>query len=217
MIEFDEATHTYKVDGVAKPSVTTILKDVGLFPDFYGTAEEREYYMQRGTMVHLAVQNMAEWILSCDQAVKVPDGKIRSTMMNYISKQDSRIEGYLWSFIKFLDSQWYPKVMASEKKVFSKAYNYCGTIDMSADVMLAGYFCEAVIDFKCGQPEPEYAYQLGAYALAEYPENYSAKVRLGVYLDKEGKLPKVKQYGEASDFQVFQSARYIYSKQRGKS
>ena len=57
-------------------------------------------------------------------------------------------------------------VFNTELPVYSPSQDYCGTIDLVADITLEGKEYRGIIDFKCGQPEPEYAYQLAAYALA---------------------------------------------------
>jgi hypothetical protein len=61
MITFNPDTHTYKVDGVVKKSVTQTLSDVGIV-DYRGVDE---YYMDRGTRVHQActlhAQGFLDW------------------------------------------------------------------------------------------------------------------------------------------------------------
>lgn len=50
---FDEATHTYYVDGYIKPSVTFLLAKHGITPSFAGVNRELlAYKAQRGTLVH---------------------------------------------------------------------------------------------------------------------------------------------------------------------
>jgi hypothetical protein len=51
--QFDEGPHRYTVDGVEQRSVTTILKDLGLYPMY---SEDTMYYRDRGTAVHTATE-----------------------------------------------------------------------------------------------------------------------------------------------------------------
>jgi len=202
MIEFDEEKHEYKVDGKVKPSVTTILKETGVWPDFWGNDEDREFYMQRGRMVHLAIHH----IVKAKQGVVIHD---------YVLRQDKRIQGYLNSFLNWYnDPNWKVNAEHSEKKVYNKPNDYCGTIDMIADVNFREERQEkAIIDFKCGVPAYEYAYQLAGYEMCVEPVAFGKRLRIGVYLNKDGKPPKVCPYLDITDFQVFRACRYVYSKQ----
>jgi len=214
-IDFDEISHTYTVDGKDKPSVTQILKAVGLFPDFWGNDEDLAWYMRRGSMVHKGVEHILEWMIDSEESVT--HEKAVSTINHYIEAQDEEIQGYLRSFRDFIfekTMEVYP--IATERKVYTQKYDFCGTIDMTANIYCLGkVWAEAVIDFKCGQPEPEYAFQTAGYVLGMGDPLNSQRLRLGVYLDKNGKKARVCSYTKSSDMQVFQAARYVYSKQRG--
>ena len=214
-IDFDEISHTYTVDGKDKPSVTRILKAVGLFPDFWGNDEDLAWYMRRGSMVHKGVEHILEWMIDSEESVT--HEKAVSTINHYIEAQDEEIQGYLRSFRDFIfekTMEVYP--IATERKVYTQKYDFCGTIDMTANIYCLGkVWAEAVIDFKCGQPEPEYAFQTAGYVLGMGDPLNSQRLRLGVYLDKNGKKARVCPYTKSSDMQVFQAARYVYSKQRG--
>jgi hypothetical protein len=45
------------------------------------------------------------------------------------------------------------------------------------------------------------------------PIEFGTRLRLGVYLNKDGKPPRVCPYLDETDFQVFRACRYVYSKQ----
>jgi len=98
-IDFDEISHTYTVDGKDKPSVTQILKAVGLFPDFWGNDEDLAWYMRRGSMVHKGVEHILEWMIDSEESVT--HEKAVSTINHYIEAQDEEIQGYLRSFRDF--------------------------------------------------------------------------------------------------------------------
>ena len=217
-IDFDEVSHTYTVDGKDKPSVTQILKAVGLFPDFWGKDEDLAWYMRRGSMVHKGVEHILEWMIANNILRPMTEqAKIDTTINHYIEAQDEEIQGYLRSFRDFLfDETMKVHPIATEKKVYSQKHDFCGTIDMTANIYCLGkVWADAVIDFKCGQPEPEYAFQTAGYVLGLGDPLNSQRLRLGVYLDKNGKKARVCPYTKSSDMQVFQAARYVYSKQRG--
>jgi len=48
------------------------------------------------------------------------------------------------------------------------------------------------------------------------PVAFGKRLRIGVYLDKDGKPPKVCPYLDITDFQVFRACRYVYSKQSAR-
>lgn len=69
MIEFVEENHEYKVDGVVKPSVTQILKDLGITEDY---GDLSPFYANRGTAVHhfctILAQGFLDWDTVADDA-----------------------------------------------------------------------------------------------------------------------------------------------------
>ena len=107
MIELDEATHTYKVDGVVCPSVTSIMSAMGLVKYF----NRDEFYLARGQAVHLATAMMDMNILD-EESV------------------DERIEGYVSAYRRFrdetnIDACW----KHTEERLHHPTYRYCGTPD----------------------------------------------------------------------------------------
>lgn len=60
-VEFDEATHTYRVNGVVLPSVTTVMKP--LSSSFYEAVDAGTLSnaADRGTAVHQAIENFLEY------------------------------------------------------------------------------------------------------------------------------------------------------------
>jgi hypothetical protein len=55
-LHFDAAAHTYSVNGVVKPNVTSILEDVGIVDYSAVPAQNRELGLARGRVVHLITQ-----------------------------------------------------------------------------------------------------------------------------------------------------------------
>jgi hypothetical protein len=55
-LEFDAATHTYRLDGELVPSVTTVLKSVGLVEYSHIPQDVLQAAAHRGTAVHYALE-----------------------------------------------------------------------------------------------------------------------------------------------------------------
>ncbi len=109
-LEFDQSTHTYKLDGVKIPSVTEILNE--LVPIQYKAGD---WYLQRGRAVHACAAMIA-----------------RGELFNY----DDRIAGQVKAIQKFFDEV-KPEILQVEHKVYSKTYRYAGTNDLLCKI---GYF-----------------------------------------------------------------------------
>lgn len=105
MLEFDPINHIYKYNGRVIPSVTGILKGVGIIDDrFYN-----EEACKRGSKVHLATQLLDEDDLDEDSI-------------------DDDIRPYLDAWKKFkYDTGFIPDKI--EAQVMSEAYYYAGTLD----------------------------------------------------------------------------------------
>ncbi len=131
--------HRYFVDGRRVPGVSEIMKDCGLtnYPDTPEVAAAAE----RGTNVHLACQYYDDNTLDED-----------TVLDEYIP--------YLNQWKKFRTEN--PGVIvASEIKLYSKIWNFAGTIDRV--IGLAGKFY--LRDIKTGSETPAIAVQLAAYEI----------------------------------------------------
>ena len=213
MIEFDTEKHEYKVEGKVKPSVTQILRGVNLSPRFDGISDvDMTWYMDRGTMVHKAMHHICDWTIKNRDKLAPPEAS--QILREYISSQDEVIRGYINSAMTFLGHALIePEIRQTELPVYSESQDFCGTIDLIADVEFDGVeHKNAIIDFKCGQPNYVNAFQLAGYAMAFDPTDYRDRLRFGVYLDKKGREAKICPYKDIGDFQVFKSARYLYGK-----
>jgi hypothetical protein len=136
---FDPKTHTYRIDGQVVPSVTQILKDVGLI----NTRFYDDYGADRGSKVHLAVHYYDMGELDEDTL-------------------DPALVPYLDGWKKFLkDTGW--KVERSEDPIWHQSLLYAGTFDK---VMRMSDKEKAVVDVKSGAVEPAVRIQLSAYAEA---------------------------------------------------
>lgn len=111
-LEFDQASHIYKLDGKIIPSVTQILGE--LVPIQY---KPNDWYLKRGRAVHACAAMIA-----------------RGELFNY----DDRIKGQVHAIQKFFDEV-RPEILAVEKMVYSKPYRYAGTLDLY--VKIGTKFC----------------------------------------------------------------------------
>lgn len=106
MNTFDATTHTYKIDGVAVPSVTQVLSD--LIPGWQAS----EWYLQRGTAVHACCAMIARGVAFT---------------------HDPAIDGQVMACRRFFQEV-KPYVVHTELQVFSKKYGFAGTFDLECAV-----------------------------------------------------------------------------------
>ena len=105
MLQMDEATHTYAIDGERIPSVTQVLSDLlprSHYPD--------EWYLQRGSAVHACAAMIAQGL-----------------EFDY----DPRIEPQVRSIRQFF-AEMQPEVLTAEHAVHSRKHGYAGTLDLLA-------------------------------------------------------------------------------------
>ena len=140
-VEFDETTHTYRIDGKVWPSVTQILQDLGFMSDFYAAGSST-----RGKDVHLITRLYEE-------------GRLDWTRI------DEAYVGYLDAWISFLRKEpW--ETEKCEVITSHQLLGYAGTIDRMGN--WKAY--KAILDIKSGVPENWHALQLIGYALTKQYE-----------------------------------------------
>jgi hypothetical protein len=136
MLEFNPETHEYFFNGRKVPSVTGILKEVGLIDGEWFTDEARE----RGKAVHAATE-----LLDLDDLD--------------LDSLHPKIEPYVRAYQKFKnDTGFKPELI--EHRVFNNEYNYAGTLDRT------GFFPdgdEVILDIKSGPISGWAALQISAY------------------------------------------------------
>ncbi len=132
-VHFDEATHTYKVDGKVVPSVTQILKSAGLVEDRWFNEAARD----RGRIVAVAIE-----LHSKNNLQYVPDG----------------YQGYVDAWEKFLaETDFVPREV--EQPRYHAVLGYAGTPDTEGDL----WDLPTTIDVKTGCDAPHYPIQTSAY------------------------------------------------------
>jgi hypothetical protein len=155
-VDFDEATHTYAVAGRVLPSVTQILKAVGIIDDSYYAPGSDE----RGTAIHLACQLDDEGDLD------------ESTL-------DPAIRPYLNAWREFRATLDNHDLMRIEQRLADPVLGFAGTIDR---IVPFNAIRAEIIDIKSGAPEPWHAIQLAAYQLLAK----TTGKRTAVYLSADG-------------------------------
>jgi len=144
---FDELTHTYKIKDRAVPSVTQVIK--GLFGQYQ--RKDAQWFMERGSAVHLAIHLMVTGKLDWDTV-------------------DPQITGYLNAFQNFLVETKYQPFM-SEIRMYDKKLMFAGTADM---VLLDDHDELVLADFK-STITPVADLQLGGYSYL-WHETHSQKI-----------------------------------------
>lgn len=139
-LAFDEAAHRYTLDGHELPSVTTVMRAVGLIT-FEGIPERvLEAARARGTRCHKAAQYLTEGTLDWDTV-------------------DIAERGYVEAYARFLeDATFVP--LAQEQRLWHPVFRYAGTTDAIGE----WHGSPAVLDLKTGDPALVCAHvQLAAY------------------------------------------------------
>lgn len=212
-IIFDEATHTYLVDGEEVPSVTTILQPLTSRAYSAVNPSVLEYARNRGTAVH--------------EALEMYDLGIEPEVY-------PEIEGFIRAYLEW--SQIYqPNWIGVEQIVYNQRSGYIGTLDR------IGYLNGtelAIVDIKTSQPTKEalvsVCCQTFAYAYAYTNEDYITGrhrniKRYGLFLKADGsyRFQSCEEYEDKYGFvgdDVFMSllcdykmiTRILETKARGK-
>jgi hypothetical protein len=177
--EFDEASHTYRLEGIILPSITQVLGAVGItHDDFYDEASR-----VRGTAVHRAC-----WFLTENDL----DWKTVSP----------GIEPYVRAYERFLKESgfkaiWCEKAMAHPHLQFAGTPDLYGTWD--------GKDKPIVLDIKTGEPGAGAKAQTAAQAILCRDNGFPVTGRGALRLTKEGTY-KVIPYDDPEDEAAFMCA-----------
>lgn len=189
-LTFDDASHTYRLDGQVLPSVTQVLRDNGLGGDFSHVSPAiLEHARQRGTAVHAAAHYLDEGDL--DESTVAPE--IRPFLDAWQAfKAERRVE-----------------LLALEQRVACPVYRVAGTIDRVARV--PGLRGAILIDLKTNTPHGA-AYQLAGYKLLA--QHLKPLIGSGFFVDRwavelhpERTVPyTIHEYRNSRDRDVFLAA-----------
>jgi len=171
--QFDVIEHRYTVDGRVVPSVTQILKAVGLIDYSFIPQAVLLEAARRGRLVHQALEYMDRDELD-EESV------------------DPQLAGYITACRRFYRESGFV-VADIEKRVYNRLYGYAGTLDRTG-------FLErtpAVLDLKTGLVLPGHALQLVGYAnCLPQPRRFR---RIALQLNDDGTY-RVHEY-PAADFE----------------
>ena len=173
LLDYDDAAHSYKVEGIKVPSVTRVVD--GCFPkhlvDWALSIGEEEYHrvideaLEIGNYTH-------EWI---ERYIDEGD--------NYFGMDEPGNNNSIEAFLKW-EEEFKPEWIYSEDKIYCDKYKYAGTVDAVAKIN--GRVC--VIDFKTSKKiYKPYHLQVAAYAQAIKRIDGLKRWPLGIILrlDKE--------------------------------
>lgn len=188
-LDFDADTHVYSVSGVRFPSVTQVLKDVGLID----TSQPwyTDWHRDRGAMAHRMLE-------------------LHDTNELETNGLDEQLMPYLQGWRRFLEES-QAEVVAVERRLHSLAYRYAGTIDR---VLLFHEQPEVdvICDIKLGQPERWHAIQTAAYALLWTQGEKAPKAvkRCCVYLGDDARY-RLDMHHCINDRQTWVACLHVYN------
>ena len=161
-LTFEEASHTYRLDGLIIPSVTTLMKP--LSEAYYGGIDAKVLgrAADRGTSVHSAID------LYCRFG---------------IIDIEPELEGYFEAF-KAWFKDYDVKPYATETRTYNKSLLYAGTVDMSCSEKGV----DTLADFKttAGFSSMLCGVQLEAYDRAQESHGVKYQNRAIIQLKKDG-------------------------------
>lgn len=185
-LQFDPIGHIYEFEGQRVPSVTQVLKEMGLTDYSMIPQEVLSAAAARGTAVHRLTQFYDEYDL--DESTVTPE-----------------LQPYFDAYKRFREESGF-KVLYNEARGYDPALRVAGTLDRTG--ILGGLLC--VLDIKSGILLPGHALQVTAYAqfLAE-PMRYR-RFALQLKDDASYVLTEFPITSRASDLQAWQSAALLW-------
>ncbi len=198
--DFDHEEHVYRVDGVARPGVTEILKAANLSDNATGgngwsiDPDVLDNAAERGAIVHLAVELDCQGTLDEDTV-------------------DDEIWPYVEAWRDFVsDTGFLP--LANELTFYEPCSDYAGTLDM---IGLIGDQL-TILDLKTGSVglKAWHKYQLAAYARPFFLKESVWPHRMMLHLRPELKRKKYRDYNFSPasatwDWKVFDAARTVFA------
>jgi hypothetical protein len=190
MLTFEKDTHTYRWNGSPVPSVTQIIRDVGL-SELHGKQSNIDIAGDFGDKVHLATEFWDKNELDIDAL-------------------DLKLKPYLDCWIQF-KKDYNIRILHTEMMLYHEALGYAGTIDRI--VKFNSHVC--VLDIKTGSTISQSTeLQLAGYKLL-YCHTMNIPscsiYRMAVQLKPDG-FAKVQPYKSPSDENCFVSAVNVYKR-----
>ena len=177
---FDPEQHRFWLDGKELLSVTRVLRESGIVGNPYNPETDRDYYLERGSAVHLATQY--------DDQDELDEDSL-----------DEDLLPYLEAWRAFRRESGFDPVLI-EEIVWSETHGFAGILDRAG--ILNGK--QILIDIKTGSVPKWAALQTAAYALAlgEPVHRYTVELR------GDGKY-SLKRHDDRGDAGVFLAALQI--------
>ena len=186
MIEFDEETHTYKVDGKILPSVTTITSILSNLEYKDIDKEILQKAAEKGTKIHKAIENYIDW-------------------NDY--ELEKQYEPYMLQFKKALKLEKFEPIKSEFKLTDGEI---CGTLDNMSQ--LGEY--RIIIDYKTTSTihKKLLEAQFGGYKKLTDANHINIDKWYGLFLTKTGyKFIEVKP-----NVEIFNKCKEIYDYIKGK-
>lgn len=182
MIDFDEATHTYRVGGQVRPSVTQILRPI---VDFSAVPlDVLEAKSDLGSRVHRATE--------LDDADDLEESSVGDDVRPYLRawRDYLRDTGAV--------------VLLSEGRVYNPGANYCGTLDRVLDIDGV----EWLVDIKTSaQVHRAVGPQTAAY---EQALGWRSPLRRGVVQLRPDGSYRFRELNNPRDWVIFQACNLIF-------
>ena len=200
LLDYDEAAHSYKVEGIKVPSVTRVVD--GCFPkylvDWALSIGEEEYHRVIDEALEIGndTHKWIEYYINNQHAWDATDGLRLSNDLRSKETLDS-----VKAFIKW-EREFKPQWIDAERKIYCDKYKYAGTVDAVAKIN--GRVC--VIDFKTSKKiYKPYHLQVAAYAQAIKRIDGLGRWPLGIILrlDKETGEYEQKVFEPKDHFNTF--------------
>ena len=188
VFEFDEASHTYTLDGVVIPSVTQIIKPIGadfsMVPPMVLEAKR-----VLGVAVHAATE--------LDDLGELDD-----------AETDPLVMGYVRAWRRFLAESRFD-VSMNEHRLFHASLRFAGTVDRFGTILDAPW----LVDIKtAADPIPSYGVQLAGYEILlrdfAYLETRPIR-RATVHLNADGGY-RMREYNNPNDAACFRSLLSVH-------
>lgn len=195
-VKFNAAQHSYSLDGKPIPGVTSVLKDVGITPDF-------------GMVDPDVLARAAALGRACDSMIEMDVLGILD-----VTSLDEELKGYYDAWKDFLACSGFVPTSVQEL-VYSPRFGYAGQLDMtglcSSDDWLIDTKRVATVPFSA-------RFQTVAYSQAwceAHPGRKPPK-RFALQLKKEGRKrwSLIPYTDDAGDLRVFASALTVYNAKR---
>ena len=196
-LSFDPIAHEYRLNGFVVPSVTQALS---IFDDFSGIPKDTlEYARDRGTAAHTATALYDQSNLD-------------------LSSVDPVVKPYLDAWMKFCDElNFSPDHI--EARVYSKKYQYAGTLDRVGTIKHPWGLEDVILDIKTtavisASTGPQLAAydQAGKESIPDWPKKMP---RYTVQLRNDGSY-RMHCHEDKADLSVFLAALTVHNFRRAK-